>query len=359
MTAYDALLVVSFGGPERPEDVVPFLANVTAGRGIPEERLRVVGEHYYRFGGVSPINEQNRALIAAIESDLTTRDFHLPVYWGNRNWDPFLTGTARQMSADGVTRALAFFTSAYSSYSGCRQYRENLADAVSAAGQLQVDRLGPYYNHPGFVLPFVDATVEALQRLAPDVRDGARLVFTTHSLPVTLADTSGPDGGAYVAQHRQVATWVSDAVAERTGVTRSWDLVFQSRSGPPTQPWLEPDVGDHVVGLHAQQVPAAVVVPIGFVSDHMEVIWDLDTQAKEQADAVGMAFVRAATPGIDPRFVTMVGDLVAERLADVPVDERRRMGGSPAAPDRCAAGCCPNPRGPRPALAGSDEGASA
>ncbi|MFZ0323884.1 MAG: ferrochelatase [Actinomycetes bacterium] len=356
MTTYDALLVVSFGGPDGPDDVVPFLRNVTHGRGIPEDRLRVVGEHYFHFGGVSPINAQNRALISGVEADLAARSTRIPVYWGNRNWTPYLTETVQQMREDGVRRALAFFTSAYSSYSGCRQYRENLADA-RAAGQsieLVIDRIGPYYNHPGFVLPFVDSTEEALHRLPDAVRDDARLVFTTHSLPLSMAHSSGPDRDAYVTQHREVATWVADAVAARTGVDREWDLVFQSRSGPPSQPWLEPDVGDHVVELHADGVPAVVVVPIGFVSDHMEVVWDLDTQARAQADAVGLLYERAATPGCEPRFVTMVGDLLVERQQDVPMAQRVRMAGSFAAPDRCAAGCCPNPRGPRQADAGDD-----
>ncbi len=360
MADHDALLVVSFGGPEGPDDVVPFLANVTAGRGIPEERLRAVGEHYFRFGGVSPINEQNRRLVAAIESELGERGIALPVYWGNRNWAPYLADTVQQMARDGIHRALAFFTSAYSSYSGCRQYRENLADAVStpstdgAPADLAVDRLGPYFNHPGFVLPFVDATVRALADLPWPARDGARLVFSTHSLPLVLAETSGTEGGAYVAQHRQVAEWVADAVAMRTGVERGWDLVYQSRSGPPGQPWLEPDVGEHVVRLRDAGVPGVVVIPIGFVSDHMEVVWDLDTQAREQAESVGMPYARADTPGLDPRFVSMVGDLVVERLGGVPVQQRRRMASTPAAPDRCVRGCCPNPRGHRPALAGGD-----
>ena len=356
MTGFDALLLVSFGGPEGPDDVVPFLRNVTRGRGIPEERLRVVGQHYFHFGGVSPINGQNRELLQAVRQQLAADGLSLPVYWGNRNWAPYLTEAMQQMVDDGVRRALVFFTSAYSSYSGCRQYRENLADALEHVGDgaPAIERLGPYYAHEGFLAPFVDTTVASLEQLDDEVRAGAHLVFTTHSLPQSMADTSGPSGGAYVAQHRQAAAWVAGQVAERTGVDRPWELVFQSRSGPPGQAWLEPDVGDHVVALQAAGASGVVVVPIGFVSDHMEVLWDLDTQARQQAAEVGLPYVRAATPGTDPGFVAMVSELVRERVDDVPVDSRRRVSGLSAAPDRCAAGCCPNPRAPRPAACGSD-----
>ena len=348
----DALLLVSFGGPEGPDDVLPFLQNVTRGKDIPPDRLAVVGAHYSHFGGVSPINEQNRALRGALESALAAAGRDLPVYWGNRNWDPLLTGAMRRMADDGVTCAYAFFTSAYSSYSGCRQYRENLAEASEAvAGSPRVERLGPYFNHPGFVMPFVDSTLAALARLPDGAAAAARLVFTTHSLPHVLADTSGPAGGAYVGQHLDTAALVAGAVSERAGRRYEWDLVYQSRSGPPTQPWLEPDVGDHLESLHAAGVPGAVLVPIGFVSDHMEVVWDLDTQAQERADELGLPVTRAATPGTDPRFVAMVVDLLGERLDGVPVGRRRRLGALGAAPDQCGADCCPNPRGRLPALA--------
>lgn len=355
---YDALLLVSFGGPEGPDDVVPFLQNVTRGRGIPAERLREVGQHYFTRGGVSPINEQNRRLLEQLRQALPAAGLPLPVYWGNRNWTPYLRDSVAAMAEDGVTRALAFFTSAYSSYSGCRQYRENLAEAVAAVGPAAptIDRLGPYWNHRGFVEPFVDATVAALHRLPPEAQPGARLVFTTHSLPVGLADTSGPDGGAYVHEHREVAALVADGVAAATGRMHPADLVYQSRSGPSGQPWLEPDVGDHLAALAAAGAPSAVVVPIGFVSDHMEVVWDLDTQARAAADQVGLPIERAATPGTDPRFVQLVVDLVRERVDGVDVAARRRLGRAGAAPDRCPAGCCPNPRGPRPALAEEPSG---
>ena len=351
---YDALLLVSFGGPEGPDDVLPFLENVTRGRGIPPERLREVGAHYDHFGGVSPINAQNRALLEAVVADFGAHDVDLPVYWGNRNWRPYLDEAVADMAADGVQRALCFVTSAYSSYSGCRQYRENLADAaaVVGAGAPELDKLRVYFDHPGFVEPFVDATVTALEALPGEAGATAPLVFTTHSIPSAGAATSGPAGGAYVAQHLAAAQLVADAVASRTSFTaRRWDLVFQSRSGPPSQPWLEPDVGDHLVALAAEGVPGAVMVPIGFVSDHVEVLWDLDHQAADQAAQVGLPVARAATPGTDPRFVAMVRELVLERASGGP---RRAL--SPLGPgwDRCAAGCCPNARGDRPAVSQQD-----
>lgn len=352
MTAYDALLLVSFGGPEGPDDVVPFLENVTRGRGIPRERLEEVGAHYRLFGGVSPINAQNRALLDALRVELAEAGVDLPVYWGNRNWDPYLTDALAAMRDDGVRRALAFVTSAYSSYSGCRQYRENLAAArAEVEGAPEVDKVRHYFDHPGFVEPFVDATVAALAGLPDAVQPGARLVFTTHSIPVAAAESSGPDGGAYLAQHRAVAGLVAARVAEATGVDRPWDLVFQSRSGPPTQPWLEPDISDHLEELVAQGVPGVVVVPIGFVSDHMEVVYDLDTVAAADAERLGLPFARAATPGVDPRFVAMVRELVQERLDDVAPAARRALSTLGPWRDVCAAACCPNPRGARPAVA--------
>jgi ferrochelatase len=353
---YDALLLVSFGGPEKPEDVVPFLRNVTAGKNIPDARLEEVGEHYYGFGGRSPINDQNRELVAAIEADLAASGIKLPVYWGNRNWDPFLRDTLEQMKADGITRVAALLTSAYSSYSGCRQYRENLAAAVAEVpGAPQVDKLRHYFNHPGFVEPMVDACLAALADLPEDARRGGHLVFVTHSIPVAMNEGSGPRGGAYVAQHRLVAAEIVERVREETGHRYPSDLVYCSRSGPAQVPWLEPDVNDHLRVLDARGVPGVVVIPIGFVSDHMEVIYDLDTEARATAEELGLPFVRAATAGVDPRFVAMVRDLVLERSA-VERGERvdRAALGGDAAWDVCPAGCCPNPRGPRPALCGGD-----
>jgi len=349
---YDALLLLSFGGPEGPDDVIPFLENVTGGRGIPSGRLAEVGEHYYRFGGRSPINDQCRELLGAIRADFAANDIRLPVYWGNRNWHPMLADTLRDMAVDGIKRALVFVTAAYASYSGCRQYRENMAEARSTVGDKapQLARLRHYFNHPGFIQPFVDATVSALA----SVPDGARLVFTTHSIPRAWAASSGPSGGAYLAQHEEAAALVVASVADRTRTQHDWDLVFQSRSGPPAQPWLEPDVVDHLRGLAKSGTPGAVLVPIGFVSDHLEVLYDLDIEAREAADELGLPLARAATPGTDPRFVALVRDLVTERLKDTPPSQRQALGGLGPSHDLCPTGCCPNPCGSRPPVSGTD-----
>ena len=362
VSPYDALLLVSFGGPEGPDDVVPFLENVTRGRGIPRERLEQVGEHYHLFGGRSPINDQNRSFLEALRADLDEHGIDLPVYWGNRNWDPYLKDTLAQMAADGVTRAACFVTSAYSSWSSCRQYRENLFDAVAAlpAGAMPpaLDKLRHYFNHPGFVAPVVDAAVAALADLPDDVRGGARLVFVTHSIPTAMNDSSGPPEteGAYVAQHRDVAAVVTRAVAAATGTQHDHDLVYCSRSGSPHVPWLEPDVNDHLEALAADGVPAVVLVPVGFVSDHMEVIYDLDTEALATAQRLGLPARRAATAGDDPRFVAVVRDLLLERASAERggTPERAALGATGPLWDRCAVGCCPNPREPRPALTGVD-----
>ncbi|MBP2707053.1 ferrochelatase [Microbispora sp. RL4-1S] len=313
---YDALLVVSFGGPEGPEDVMPFLENVVRGRGVPRERLLEVEAHYQRFGGVSPINRQCRDLIAAL-------DVGLPVYWGNRNWHPFLEDTVRRMTEDGVRKAAALVTAAYSSYSSCRQYLDDIARARAAVpGAPEIVKLRHYFDHPGFVTAMADHTRAALARLPEGERDTARLVFTAHSIPLSMARTAGPAGGAYEAQLRETAALVT----ERVDPERAFDLVWQSRSGPPQVPWLEPDVCDHLEALHADGVRAAVLVPIGFVSDHMEVVYDLDVEAAATADKLGMALSRAATAGTHPAFVSMVGELLAE-----------------PEPAGCAATCCPAP----------------
>lgn len=298
MTSYDALLLLSFGGPEGPEDVIPFLENVTRGRNIPRKRLEAVGKHYYLFGGVSPINQLCRELKAAIEADFAAHGVDLPVYWGNRNWTPYLADTVRQMEADGIRRAAAFVTSAYSGYSTNDQYLEDIVRArAEVPGAPEIDKLPVYYNRSGFLEPFVDSAREALSRLP----DNARLVFTAHSVPL-----SQPKQELYVAELQEAAR----AVSEKAAPGVEWDLVYQSRSGPPTQPWLEPDVCDHLEKLHGKGVRAVAAVPIGFVSDHMEVKYDLDVEAAERAAGLGIAFARAATPGGDPRFAALPRELL-------------------------------------------------
>jgi ferrochelatase len=355
---YDALLLVSFGGPEKPEDVVPFLENVTRGRGIPRERLEEVGEHYFLFGGRSPINDQNREYLAAVREDLASAGLGLPVYWGNRNWDPFLTEAIGQMAADGVRRAACLVTSAYSSYSGCRQYRENLADAVAAVGEgaPRLDRLRHYFNHPGFVEPTVDATLAALAELDENLRHDAHILFVTHSIPLSMNDASGPEGGAYVAQHLSVAEAIGERVRQETGHRYAGELVYCSRSGAPHIRWLEPDINDYLEQFAARGGRGVVVVPIGFVSDHMEVVYDLDTEARATAEKLGLGFVRAATAGLDPRFVAMARDLLLERAAVERGEEvaRSAVGSLEPSWDVCPLGCCANPRGPRPAICGED-----
>jgi ferrochelatase len=327
---YDAILVVAFGGPEHMDEVIPFLENVLHGRNIPRERLAVVGEHYRLFGGRSPLNDQMRALIAALEHELRAHDLDLPVYWGNRNWHPLLPDTLRQMRDDGVKRALAFFTSAYSSYSGCRQYREDIRAALEAVGPdaPEVDRIRMFFNHPGFIEPNIEHVQVALDRLPAEQRQSARLVFSAHSLPVAMAGRS-----AYVAQLQEAAR----LVAEGVGVA-SWDLVYQSRSGPPHQPWLEPDIVDHLHALHETGTQTVVLVPIGFISDHMEVIYDLDTEARQAADDLGLNLIRVPTVGTHPQFVAMIRELIVERVTANPA--RRALGRLGSVHDVCGVNCC-------------------
>lgn len=335
--SYDAFLLVSFGGPEAPDEVMPFLRNVTRGRGIPDERLEHVAEHYYRFGGVSPINQQCRDLIAAIEAGFAAHGVNLPVYWGNRNWEPYLAGTVKRMAADGVRRAIAFTTSAYSSYSSCRQYLDDieLARAEAGPGAPAIDKLRHYFNHPGFIEPLAEHARTALATLPAGVQADAHLVFTAHSIPEAMAAASGPHGGAYEAQFREAARLISERV---DGGRHPWELAYQSRSGPPSQPWLEPDVADRLAALAHGGARAAVLVPAGFVSDHMEVRYDLDVEASAEAERLGMAVARAATPGTHPRFVAMVRELVAERMNDSA--QRLTLGTLGPSHDVCPAGCC-------------------
>jgi ferrochelatase len=329
--AYDAFLLLSFGGPEGPDDVLPFLRNVTRGRDVPDERLAVAAEHYQHFGGVSPINAQNRALLTAIEAEFGREGIDLPLYWGNRNWHPFVANTVRQMRDDGVRRALVLTTGATSSYSSCRQYRENLADARAAVGDdaPELTKLRHYFDHPGFVTANADGVRAALADL-PD----AHLVFTAHSVPRSMNDASGPSGGLYLAQQRETARLVAEAVR---GPGAEFDLVWQSRSGPPQVPWLEPDINDHLRDLRERGTRAVVVSPTGFVSDHLEVVWDLDTEARKTAHDLGLAFARAATAGTHPAFVAMVGELVREETAGA---ARRSLSPLGVCGLDCPAGCC-------------------
>lgn len=328
---YDALVLISFGGPEGPDDVIPFLENVTRGRGVPRARLEAVAEHYLHFGGVSPINAQNRALIEALRVELTAHGVDLPIYWGNRNWEPYLTDTVAAMAAGGVRRALAIVTSAYASYSACRQYQDDIARAREAVGEGApvIDRVRHFFNHPGFV----QANIDAVRSCLVDLPD-ARIVYTAHSIPMSMAESSGPSGGAYEAQLAEAAQLVTDAVAPGA----DFDLVWQSRSGPPRVPWLEPDINDQLEKLAAAGVGSVVVSPIGFVSDHMEVVWDLDVEAAQTAERLGMGYRRAASAGTHPAFVAGLRELVQERLD--PTCPRRALGRLGPAHDVCPVGCC-------------------
>jgi protoporphyrin/coproporphyrin ferrochelatase len=327
---YDAVLLVSFGGPEGMDDVMPFLANVVRGRNVPPERLQQTAAHYAHFGGRSPLPAQSRALVAALEQELAAHGPRLPVYLGNRNWHPFLADTLRQMAKDGVERALAFFTSAYGSYSGCRQYLENVEAARAEVGAKApaVDKLRAFYNHPGFVEPLVELVGAAFERINEPRRAAARLVFTAHSLPRALAAAS-----YYEAELGETA----GLVAERLGRT-GFALVYQSRSGPPSQPWLEPDLVEHLRALASEGVKDVVVAPIGFLSDHMEVVYDLDLDARARAVELGLNLVRAATVGTHPRFVRMIRELVEERVLGNTL--RPSLGTRGPAPEECAPGCC-------------------
>lgn len=332
--AYDALVLASFGGPEGQDDVIPFLRNVTRGRGIPDERLEEVAHHYRHFDGVSPINAQNRELKAALEAELAVRGLDLPVYWGNRNWEPYLEDAFTAAADDGHSTLLVLATSAYSSYSSDRQYREDIARAITEAGleeRVTADKVRLFFDHPGFVTPFqegVDAAVAAFLEQGIAASD-IHVLFSTHSIPTADAERSGPrdvdwgEGGAYVAQHRAVAAHIIDDLGAVTGgQTVPWQLVFQSRSGPPSQPWLEPDVNDVIAELPDAGAKAVVIVPLGFVSDHMEVLWDLDTEAMQAAEAAGLRAVRTQTPGAHPAFVAGLVDLVVERIEGTPASQR-------------------------------------
>ncbi len=327
---YDALLLVSFGGPEGMDDVMPFLENVLRGRNVPRERMLAVAHHYERFGGVSPINEQCRQLIAALQREFAARELDLPIYWGNRNWHPFLADTMRQMIADGKKNALALLTSAYSSYSSCRQYREDIWRAQAEVGPdaPNVGLLRKFYNHPGFIQANVEHVRAALDQMPPERHEATMLVFTAHSIPLSMATTS-----RYEVQLREACHLVADAVNYPR-----WDLVYQSRSGPPTQPWLEPDVCDHLRALREGGATDVVISPIGFISDHLEVLYDLDTEAREVCDEIGLNMVRAATAGTHPAFIGMLYELVIERVNHSP--NPRYRGTRDPGMDTCTEDCC-------------------
>ena len=325
MGEYDALLVVSFGGPEGMADVIPFLENVLRGRNVPRERMLSVGHHYEMFGGVSPINQQNRNLIAALKDELDTHGPNLPIYWGNRNWHPLLPNTLRQMATDGVRSALAFVTSAYSSYSSCRQYRENIARAQDEVGPdaPRVDKLRAFYNHPRFI----EANVDHIRTAWSQVSQPAELVFTAHSIPESMAANCD-----YAAQLQEAGSLIAESLQ-----IRSWRVVYQSRSGSPSQPWLGPDIADCLRQIHAEGVKNVVVAPIGFVSDHMEIVYDLDFEAQNLAQELGMKMVRAATAGTHPAFVKMIRELISERMYN---EQPRFVGSRGPVHDVCPADCC-------------------
>ncbi len=370
--AYDAVLLIGFGGPEGQDDVIPFLRNVTRGRGIPDERLEEVATHYRHFGGISPINDQNRELQKALQDEIDRRGLALPVYWGNRNWAPMLEDVVRGAYDDGHRTVLGLATSAYSSYSSDRQYREDIARVLGSdegtglgegADPMTIDKVRLFFDHPGFVEPFYEGIRDAVSAWLDAGRPAReiRLLFSTHSVPTADAERSGPPegefgpGGAYVAQHRAVADYLMGRLRDEipAAAEADWSLVFQSRSGPPSQPWLEPDVNDVIASLPEEGVTAVAVVPLGFVSDHMEVMWDLDHEAKESAEEAGLAFARTRTPGSHAAYVSGLVDLIEERLNGTPAADRPHV--TPLGPwyDVSRSGSDENVRlGFRPAAAG-------
>jgi ferrochelatase len=334
---YDAILVVSFGGPESKDEVIPFLENVLRGRNVPHERMLTVAEHYYHFEGKSPINQQTRDLIAALEAELERNGPKLPIYWGNRNWHPLLPDTLRQMEQDGVRRAVGFVTSAYSSYSSCRQYRQDIARSQNeiGPGAPEVDKLRPFFNHPAFIEATVERVRDALLAIPEGARRNAQIVYTGHSIPLSMANTSD-----YGKQLGEVRRLVSEALGQDSDA-----LVYQSRSGAPGQPWLEPDILDHLRQVQAENLASAVVLaPIGFISDHMEVLYDLDVEARQLCDSLALPMTRAKTVGVHPKFIGMIRELILERMN--PGSERRAVGSLGPRPDTCAEDCCPAPQRP-------------
>ena len=333
---YDALLLVSFGGPEGPDDVMPFLENVVRGRDVPRQRLLEVARHYEPFDGVSPINGQNRALLAALIAELNANGPHMPVYWGNRNWHPMLDEAVCQMAEDGVERALAFVASPFGSYSGCRQYLEDIELARRTIGPAapKIDKLRLFYNHPGFIHPTAERVAAAWNEVPPDRRDRTLLLFTAHSLP--LAAERSPYERHLGEACRLVVEVLLDSRPLGDGII--FDVVFQSRSGPPSQPWLEPDIRDRIRQLPAEGIQNVVVVPIGFLAENMEVVYDLDVEVAGLCDELGVNMIRTDVVANHPRFVRMIRELLVERLD--PASPRLTLGSDGPWPDRCPADCC-------------------
>jgi protoporphyrin/coproporphyrin ferrochelatase len=361
--SYDAILLTSFGGPEGPDEVMPYLERVTAGRGVPHERLVEVSHHYLALGGVSPINDQNRALLAKMKERFPELGIDLPIYWGNRNSEPYFADVVKEMYDAGHRKVLAWVTSAYSSYSGCRQYRENLHKALTdneLLGKMTIDKVRHYFDHPGFLEPVVEdliVAVKDLNKKGSSVEE-IKIMFATHSIPDAMGETSGPParrdewnqpGGAYEAQHLAAASLVIQHAEKRAGFKfPEWELVYQSRSGSPEVPWLEPDVNDAIVTAKESAKTGVIVVPIGFVSDHVEVVWDLDNEAKETAEEHELNFYRVATAGVHPAFVDAIGNLIRERLGKTEPQALSKLG---PWPEFCAVGCCPNLRRELPTIA--------
>lgn len=339
VTNYDAILIVSFGGPEGPDDVIPFLTNVLRGRNVPPERMAEVATHYDQFGGVSPINQHNRDLIAALQQTLREEGPHLPIYWGNRNWHPMLEDTIREMRDQGVKKAIAFVTSAYGSYSGCRQYRENIEEARNKVGPdaPEIEKLRLFFNHPGFITANVEHLSKALYQLDTERRKKSKVVFTAHSIPMSMADECG-----YENQLRETGRLICEQINHD-----DWELVFQSRSGPPTQPWLVPDICDYLKELKEKGYTDVVVQPIGFICDHLEVIFDIDTQAKELSNEIGLNMIRAATAGTHPAFIRMIRELIAEKTDN---EKPKSTGPLGLVENQCSATCCPAAQRPAPAV---------
>lgn len=336
--AYDAILVVGFGGPEKRDDVIPFLENVLRGRNVPRERMLEVAEHYYHFDGISPINARVRELIAALRPELDRHGVTLPIYWGNRNWHPMLPDTLREMTAAGVKRALGLVLAGYSSYSSCRQYREDVARAQAEVGEgaPAVDKIRVFYNHPDFIAASVDRVREAVATLPPEHRDSFQIAFTAHSIPTSMSSK---------CDYEKQLTETCRLISESLGVAaENWKLTYQSRSGRPEDPWLEPDIGDHLKALSKAGASSVVVMPVGFLSDHMEVLFDLDEEARDIAQSLGLPMARAGTVGIHPQFVGMLRDLIVERMT--PGSDRRAIGQFCASHDVCPEGCCPAPARP-------------